>query len=98
MTNKFFLGLIIFFSFCFSQSLLGKDLDINAKTIEVEKSNQKISADGGVEVTDDENNTISAEKIKYDMIKQVLNTFGKTEILTSEKFKIKRENIVYDNN
>tara|TARA_Y100000590_G_scaffold457362_1_gene609838 strand:- start:12321 stop:14669 length:2349 start_codon:yes stop_codon:yes gene_type:complete len=97
MTNKFFVGLIIFFSFFFSQSLLGKDLDINAKTIEVEKSNQIISADGNVEVTDDENNIISAEKIKYDKAKQLLNTFGKTEMLTSEKFKIKGENIIYDN-
>ena len=75
-----------------------KELNINAKIIEIDKSKQIVDAEGSVEITDTENNIINSQKIKYDKAKQILNTFGKTEILTSEKFKIKGENIVYDNN
>ena len=84
--------------FWLSQSLKAKDLSINAKTIEIEKLNQVVTAEGDVEVIDSKNNIINSEKIRYDKTKQVLNAFGKTEILTSEKFKIKTKNIVYDNN
>ena len=98
MTNKFYISFLIFVLFCFPKSLIANDLDINAKTIEIDKSNQIVSAEGDVEIIDSKNNIINSQKIKYDKIKQILNASGKTEILTSEKFKIKGEGIVYDNN
>ena len=98
MTNKFYISFLVFVLFCFPESLIANDLDINAKTIEIDKSNQTVNAEGDVEIIDSKNNIISSQKIKYDKIKQILNTSGKTEILTSEKFRIKGEGIVYDNN
>ena len=98
MINNFLIKLIIIFFIFFNQLLIAEDLDISSKSIEVDKSNKIIAAQGDVKIIDSKNNIISSEKIKYDKIKQILNTFGKTEILTSEKFKIKGENIVYDNN
>ena len=98
MINKFYISLLIFFFIFLPKSLVGKDLDISAKTIEIEKNNQIVNAEGGVKIIDEENNIITSQKIKYDKIKQVLTSSGKTEILTSEKFNIKGEDIVYDNN
>ena len=98
MINKFYINISIVFFLCFGQSLMANDLNINANTVEVEKINKNISAEGNVEITDSKNNIINAEKIKYDKLKQILNTFGETEILTSEQFKIKGKDIVYDNN
>ncbi len=98
MINNFLIKLIIIFFIFFNKLLIAEDLDISSKSIEVDKSNKIIAAQGDVKIIDSKNNIISSEKIKYDKIKQILNTFGKTEILTSEKFKIKGENIVYDNN
>tara|TARA_B100000029_G_scaffold441355_1_gene459121 strand:- start:1856 stop:4204 length:2349 start_codon:yes stop_codon:yes gene_type:complete len=98
MINKFYISLLTLFLFCLPQSLFSKDLDINAKTIEIEKSNQVVTAEGDVEVVDSKNNSINSKKIRYDKKKQVLNAFGETEILTSEKFKVKTKNIIYDNN
>ena len=98
MTNKIFLNIYIFFLIFISHSLSADDLNINAKIIELDKSDKSIIAEGGVEVKDNKNNLIISEKIKYDKIKQILNTYGETEIITSENFKIKGENIIYDNN
>ena len=98
MINKFYISLIIFFFFCFTKNLVAKDLDINAKSIEISKSNEIITAEGDVEVIDYQNNIISSEKIIYDKKKQILKTFGETKILTSEKYKINSKNIFYDNN
>ena len=98
MTDKLNINLLVLLFFCFSQSLVAKDLNINAKTIEINKSTQVVIAEGDVEVIDSENNIINSKKIEYDKKKQILNTFGETQILTSEKFKIKGKNIVYNNN
>ena len=98
MTNKIFLKIYIFFLIFISHSLSADDLNINAKIIELDKSDKSIIAEGGVEVKDNKNNLIISEKIKYDKIKQILTTYGETEIITSENFKIKGENIIYDNN
>ena len=95
MINKFYINISIVFFLCFGQSLMANDLNINANTVEVEKINKNISAEGNVEITDSKNNIINAEKIKYDKLKQILNTFGETEILTSEQFKIKGKDIVF---
>ena len=81
MINNFLIKLIIIFFIFFSQLLIAEDLDISSKSIEVDKSNKIIAAQGDVKIIDSKNNIISSEKIKYDKIKQILNTFGKTEIL-----------------
>ena len=98
MTNKFSIISLIFFLGYFFQNLESKELNINAKTLDINKSNEIINAEGAVEVIDSLNNIINSQRIKYDKIKQILNTYGETEILTSEKFKIKGKDIVYDNN
>ena len=87
MTNKIFLNIYIFFLIFISHSLSADDLNINAKIIELDKSDKSIIAEGGVEVKDNKNNLIISEKIKYDKIKQILNTYGETEIITSENVK-----------
>ncbi len=99
MTNKFYINLtLIFFCFFSKPLLFANELNINAETIEIDKSNQVVHAQGNVEIIDSKNNTINSKKIKYDKVKQLVNTSGKTEILTSEKFKISGKNILYDNN
>ena len=98
MTNKLSIISLIFFLGYFFQNLESKELNINAKTLDINKSNEIINAEGAVEVIDSLNNIINSQRIKYDKIKQILNTYGETEILTSEKFKIKGKDIVYDNN
>ncbi len=97
MKNKFYFNLIILCLFFFHKNLIAKDLNINAETLDLDKSNQTINAQGNVQVTDDQNNIINSDKIKYDKNKDVLNTFGETQILTSEKYKIKGKDITYDN-
>ena len=60
MTDKLNINLLVLLFFCFSQSLVAKDLNINAKTIEINKSTQVVIAEGDVEVTDSENNIINS--------------------------------------
>ena len=98
MTNKFYISLFVLFCFYLSQPLIAEELDISAKTVEVDKINRIVNAEGNVEVVDSKNNILSSEKIEYDKIRKILTASGETEILTSEKFKIKGKNIVYDNN
>jgi len=98
MTNKFYISLFVLFCFYLSQPLIAEELDISAKTVEVDKINRIINAEGNVEVVDSKNNIFNSEKIKYDKIRKILTASGETEILTSERFKIKGKNIVYDNN
>ena len=98
MINKLniLIGTIIFV--CFSSLVSADELDIKAKSLEVDKDNRIITAEGNVLVSDIKNNMIVSDKIKYNKEKNILNTFGKTEILTSENFKVESENIIYDNN
>ena len=96
MRNKFYIILFIFFGFLNFKNLLAKDLNINAETIEIDKTSETLNATGNVEVIDEKNNTIYSSKIKYDKSKNILNTFGETEIITSEKYKIIGKDITYD--
>ena len=96
MSNKFYIILFIFFGFLNFKNLLAKDLNINAETIEIDKTSETLNATGNVEVIDEKNNTIYSSKIKYDKSKNILNTFGETEIITSEKYKIIGKDITYD--
>jgi len=98
MINKIKFFLIIFLINIFSQYSFSSELDINAKSIEIDKSNQIISAKGNVQILDEKENLILSNEIKYDKSKQLVTTFGETFITTSENFKIKSKNIVYDNN
>ncbi len=97
MINKLYSIFFTLVLLLFSVNSIAQDLNINAKIIEVEKSNQIIVAEGDVEVIDLKNNIINAQKIRYDKTKQILNTFGETEVFTSEKYKIIGKNILYDN-
>ena len=98
MINKLILFLVIFLVSAPFQKSYSSELDINAKTIEIDKSNQIISAKGNVEVLDDKQNLILSNQLKYDKLKGELTTFGDTSITTSENFKIKSKNIFYDKN
>ena len=98
MTNKFYINLFVLFCFCLFRPLIAEELDISAKTVEVDKINRIVNAEGNVEVVDSKNNILSSEKIEYDKIRKILTASGETEILTSESFKIKGKNIIYDNN
>ena len=96
MRNKFYIILFIFFGFLNFKNLLAKDLNINAETIEIDKTSETLNATGNVEVVDEKDNIIYSSKIKYDKSKNILNTFGETEIITSEKYKIIGKDITYD--
>jgi len=98
MTNKFYINLFVLFCFGLFRPLIAEELDISAKTVEVDKINRIVNAEGNVEVVDSKNNILSSEKIEYDKIRKILTASGETEILTSESFKIKGKNIIYDNN
>ncbi len=98
MINKLRLFIIIFLVSAPFIKSYSSELDINAKSIEIDKSNQIISAKGNVEVLDDKQNLILSNQVKYDKLKGELTTFGDTSITTSENFKIKSKNIFYDKN
>ena len=98
MINRFYTIFLTFVIFLLSKNVFAKDLEINAKIIDIEKTSQIIIAEGNVEVIDLKNNKILSEKIKYDKQNQKLNSFGTTKIITSEEFTIIGENILYDNN
>ena len=98
MINRFNKILLVFFLLFFFQPSFADELEINSKTVEIDRSNQIIIAEGNVELTDSQDNLIKSKKVIYDKKKQLANTYGETEILTSEKFIINGKNIVYDNN
>ncbi len=98
MINRFYISLLIISSFLHTNILHAEDLSINAKTIEIEKTNKIVNAIGDVEVTDKKKNNIKSKKIKYDKNKQILNTFGETRIFTSQGYTVKTKNVLYDNN
>ena len=52
MINRFYISLLIISSFLHTNILHAEDLSINAKTIEIEKTNKIVNAIGDVEVTD----------------------------------------------
>ena len=68
MTNKFSIISLIFFLGYFFQNLESKELSINAKTLDINKSNEIINAEGAVEVIDSLNNIINSQRIKYDKL------------------------------
>ena len=78
MTNKFYISFLIFVLFCFPKSLIANDLDINAKTIEIDKSNQIVSAEGDVEIIDSKYNTNDTQLWSKDWLN---NISSKTELL-----------------
>ena len=98
MINKLNILIVTIIFVFFSSLVLADELDIKAKSLEVDKDSRIITAEGNVLVSDIKNNMIVSDKIKYNKEKNILNTFGKTEILTSENFKVESKNIIYDNN
>ena len=85
MTDKLNINLLVLLFFCFSQSLVAKDLNINAKTIEINKSTQVVIAEGDVEVTDSENNIINSKKIEYDKKKTNIKYFWRNSNINFRK-------------
>ena len=61
MTNKFYINLtLIFFCFFSKPLLFANELNINAETIEIDKSNQVVRAEGNVEIIDSKNDIINS--------------------------------------
>ena len=49
MRNKFYIILFIFFGFLNFKNLLAKDLNINAETIEIDKTSETLNATGNAD-------------------------------------------------
>ena len=88
MKSKFFKFLFLAFIVLYTQNSFGKELDINALSIEVDKTSEIIYAKGKVEISDPLNNIIFTDNAKYDKIKGIVKTIGPTKIITSEKYEI----------
>ncbi len=80
----------------FFQNLYAEEVYINASKVEIDKNNQKIYAEGNVEIYDKFKNTIFAEKAEYDKLNGIVKTIGKTRVVTSEKYEVDGNDIFYD--
>ena len=98
MKNKFLKYLFIVFISLFSQNAFAKELDINALSVELDKTNKIVYAKGKVEISDPLNNIIFSDNAEYDKLKGIVKTIGPTKIITSEKYEIVGSNILYDDN
>ena len=90
---KYFLSI---FFMIFFQNLYAEEVYINASKVEIDKNNQKIYAEGNVEIYDKFKNTIFAEKAEYDKLNGIVKTIGKTRVVTSEKYEVDGNDIFYD--
>ena len=66
MINRSYKILLVLFLLFFSQYSFADELEINSETVEIDKSNEIIVAEGNVEVSDTRNNLIKSRKVIYD--------------------------------
>ena len=64
MINRFNKILLVFFLLFFFQPSFADELEINSKTVEIDRSNQIIIAEGNVELTDSQDNLIKSKKVE----------------------------------
>ncbi len=94
MKNNFF---IIAFSLFFSQQLVGESLNIQSKSISIDKNTKITIFKDNVVAVDEENNEFKTNYAEYNKDLKLLESKGQTDILTSEGFLLKGENITFDN-
>ena len=82
----------------YSTSSLAKEVFINAKTVEVDKTSNILKAKGSVEIYDKLNNFIFSENAEYNKAKGIVKTIGPTKIITSEKYEVEGIDMFYDDN
>ncbi len=98
MKSNFYKYLLIIFVSLFSQNSYGKEFNINALNVEVDKENKTVYAKGEVEIYDKLKNIIFSDEAEYDKLKGIVKTKGPTKVLTSEKYEIEGTDIFYDDN
>ena len=86
MKSNFYKYLLIIFVSLFSQNSYGKEFNINALNVEVDKENKTVYAKGEVEIYDKLKNIIFSDEAEYDKLKGIVKTKGPTKVLTSEKY------------
>ena len=96
MKSKLFINLFLVLLFLLSKNLYGKEININASSVEVDKITKVVYAKGNVEIFDQIKNRIFSDSAEYDKIKGIVKTFGPTKIITSANYEINGKDMFYD--
>ena len=76
---------------------MAENLNIQSKTISIDKDTKLALFKDEVVAIDSKNNTLTTEFAEYSKDLKVLKSKGETKIVTSEGFNVSGTNIVFDN-
>ena len=94
MKNSLYIFIISIFIF---SSATAENLNIQSKTISIDKDTKLALFKDEVVAIDSKNNTLTTEFAEYSKDLKVLKSKGETKIVTSEGFNVSGTNIVFDN-
>ena len=88
--------LIVFFScHCI---LIAEELNITASKVSFDKKKSTVILDGKIKASDENDNSLYANKAEYNKKLNLLNSFGTTKIVTSQNYVFESKNVEFDNN